>query len=231
MTDPGAPSDAFLATRRHLHAVAEHVLAAARYQSTGRIGLAARPGGLTTAPFGDPPREIAVDGVELVVRTGAGAAAQETRAPLTTLGDAARFAGMRLGGPAEVYALSTPCEPDAPLALDPDAVRRLAEWYALGDAALREWRQEIAEDDPSSITLWPEHLDVALRAGEVNYGASPGDEYVPGPYLYVGPPLPVAPADDGFWNASFGAVLTEDKVRSVADAVDFFRAGRRHARG
>jgi hypothetical protein len=72
---------------------------------------------------------------------------------------------------------------------------------------------------------------VALRAADINYGASPGDEYVTMPYLYVGPPSPPPPSADGFWNAAFGAYLTWNSVSSVADAVAFFRTGRRKALG
>jgi hypothetical protein len=232
-----ATSATFIRTRASLHAVAEHVLAAARYQATGRIGLAVTPGGFGTPPFRtasvdgaapeNPTRTVAVAaagddaGVELVVRAGE----QLHRAPLTTLRAAAALAGITLGGPAEVYRLSTPLEPDAPLRLDADAARRIADWYALGDAALRQWHAEIADDDPSDITLWPEHADVALRAADINYGASPGDSYIADPYLYVGPPT--IPSDDTFWNAPFGAYLVWEKARSTAEALAFFREGRR----
>jgi len=64
-------------------------------------------------------------------------------------------------------------------------------------AALRQWRAEIPGDEPSGSTLWPEHADVAIRAADINYGASPGDEYVAEPYLYVGPPAPPTHSPDG----------------------------------
>ena len=35
------------------HALAEHVVAAALYAETGRIGLRVGPGGFSTPPFGD----------------------------------------------------------------------------------------------------------------------------------------------------------------------------------
>lgn len=231
MSDISPPPDAFAATRDALHAVAEHVLAAASYRATGRIGLAVAPGGFTTPSFGDTPTAIALDGADLVVRSGADGQARVVRGPLTTLRDAAALAGISPGGPCQVYPLATLGDPDAPLAVDPDAARRIPAWYALGDAALRLWRHEIAADNPSDVTLWPEHLDVALRAADVNYGASPGDEHVAQPYLYVGPPLPPPATADGFWNAPFGAYLAWENVHSVADAVDFFRAGRHHALG
>jgi hypothetical protein len=227
--------DTFVRTRAALHAVAEHVLAAARHRATGRIGLTVTPGGFGTPPFGAGGRIVAVDGTDLVVSSGdadGAPGAVATRAPLCTLAAAAALAGLPApGGPADVYHLNTPCAPDAPLDVDADAARRIADWYALGDAALRQWQAEIPADEPSGITLWPEHADVALRAADINYGASPGDEYVAQPYLYVGPPAPPPPSSDGFWNAPFGAYLTWDKVHSATDAADFFRHGRRLSRG
>ena len=218
----------FAQTRESLHAVAEHVLAAARYQAIGRIGLQVVHGGFATPPFGDDQRTIGVQGTELVVRAGG----RERRAPITTLRAAGELAGVEPGAPSDVYKPATPCDLDAPLLVDADAARRLADWYALGDAALRRLRSQIAEDQPSDLTLWPEHFDAAIRAGEVNYGASPGDARVPEPYLYVGPTgLDLAATGDRFWNQPFGATVTWEDVGSVGDAVEFFRQGRRHAAG
>jgi hypothetical protein len=222
--------ETFVRTRTALHAVAEHVLAAARWRVTGRIGLTVTPGGFGTPPFGDEHTLVAVDGTDLVV--GAGGAdgtsrAVVKRAPLRTLASAATLAGLPApGGPADVYRLTTFCDPDAPLFVDPAAARLIADWYALGAAALGQWRAEIRADNPTEITLWPEHADVAIRAADINYGASPGDEFVAEPYLYVGPPAPQPPSPDGYWNAPFGAFLTWDKAVSAADAVEFFRTGR-----
>jgi hypothetical protein len=216
----------FAETRESLHALAEHVLCAARYRAMGRIGLQVVEGGFATPPFGDDQRTIGVDGTELVLR----AAGQERRTPITTLRAAGEFAGVEPGAPSNVYKPATPCNLDAPLPVDADAARRLADWYALGDAALRRLTLEIAGDQPSDLTLWPEHLDVAVRAGEVNYGASPGDAKVPEPYLYVGPTgLDLAATGDSFWNQPFGATVTWDDLHSVEDAVAFFRQGREHA--
>jgi hypothetical protein len=213
-------------TRESLHAVAEHVLAAARYRSAGRIGLEVASGGFATPPFGDDVRIIAVDGTELVLRAGP----LERRAPLSTLRAAGELAGIDPGMPYTVYTPATPLDLDAPLTVDAEAARRLADWYALGDAALRQLAAEIGEDQPSGVTLWPEHLDVAIRAAEVNYGASPGDAVVSQPYLYVGP-MPLDPAEgDPFWNQPFGAAMIWDSIASVQDAVGFFLQGREHAR-
>jgi hypothetical protein len=219
-------SPQFAETRESLHALGEHVLAAARYHAIGRIGLQVAPGGFATPPFGDDQRTIGVDGTELVFRTGG----EERRAPITTLRAAGQFAEVEPGAPSHVYKPATPCDLDAPLVVDAEAARRLADWYALGDAALRRLRLEIVDDQPSDVTLWPEHFDVAIRAGEVNYGASPGDDQVPEPYLYVGPTgLDLSATGDSFWNQPFGAAMTWEDVHSEEDALEFLRQGRRHA--
>jgi hypothetical protein len=216
----------FAETRQSLHALAEHVLCAARYRAMGRIGLQVVEGGFATPPFGDDRRTIGVEGTELVLRAGG----QMRRAPITTLRAAGELAGVEPGAPSNVFNPTTPCDLDAPLVVDTEAARRLADWYALGDAALRRLALEVADDRPSDVTLWPEHFDVGIRAGEVNYGASPGDGQVAEPYLYVGPTgLDLAATGNRFWNQPFGAAVTWEAIGSVEDALDFFRQGRRHA--
>lgn len=218
----------FAETRESLHALAEHVLCAARYRSTGRIGLQVVDGGFGTPPFGDDGRTVAVRHAQLVLHVGG----QERRAAISTLRAAGDLVGIVPGAPSEVFTPTTPCDPDAPLTVDAAAAQRLADWYALGDEALRRLTAQIPDDRPSGVTLWPEHFDVAIRAAEVNYGASPGDREIPEPYLYVGPTaLDRAATGDAFWNAAFGAAVTWESVGSADDALDFFRRGRRHALG
>ena len=75
--------------------------------------------------------------------------------------------------------------------------------------------------------LWPEHFDVAVTDAEVNYGVSPGDDFHPLPYAYVGP---WTSRIGEFWNAPFGAFQTLDTSHDVdrlaADVSDFFERGR-----
>jgi hypothetical protein len=206
-------------TRRALHAVAEHVLAAARYAAEGRIGLAAVPDGFGTPTFGEHRRiEVQVD--ELVVVDGD----DVRREKLTTLRRAAELAGVEPIAP-PVYRAATSIDLDVSLDIEADAARMIADWFALVDAALRRVALELTE--PTASTLWPEHFDLALSAAEVNYGGSPGDDEHAEPYLYVGPfarPLPTA--GEGFWNEPFGASLPRSAVPDVDTAVDFFRRGR-----
>jgi hypothetical protein len=93
--------------------------------------------------------------------------------------------------------------------------------------ALEQLRTELAPDSPSPLQLWPEHFDLATAISDVNYGASPGDDAHPLPYLYMGPWSP--PAVDGdFWNEPFGASRTISAPATTAEVLEFFREGRRH---
>jgi hypothetical protein len=223
MTSGAASPAAHLSTTRAAwHSVAEHVLAAARYAATGHIGLTPAPGGFQTPPFGDGHRVVAVDGTDLVV----GDATGRRRAPLTTLRAAADFAGITPGAPAQVYQPATPLDLDQPLEIDPAAARLLAAWYGLGAAALSTFAADVPADEPSAAVLWPEHFDLGITAGAVNYGASPGDAQCPDPYLYAGPHDGPPPGDPAFWNAPFGAVRTIHQAGTAADAVAFYRDAR-----
>jgi hypothetical protein len=213
------------ATRESLHRLAEHVVSPARYAVTGRIGLRPHPGGLRTPPFGADQRVVAVDGDELAVTTTSG---ELHRGPVTTLRAAGDAIGVTPGAPSRVYEPATPCDLDAPLALDRTAMQVLADWYALGATALPRLTDRLANEQPSEAQLWPEHLDLALTAGTVNYGFSPGDGHVAVPYAYVGP-HGGAPADgDPYWNAPFGATRTIHHLATPDDAVTFLLEG--HAR-
>jgi hypothetical protein len=214
MTDEPVPG--YAATRRGLHAVAEHVLAAALHRATGRIGLRPTPGGFGTPWFG--ARRLRVEGVDLVVE----ADGEVRRAPLRTVGEAAAFAGVEPGAPADVYAPSTPLEPDAPLALDPGAADLVHEWFRGTGEALAAWRSEVADRAPTEAQLWPEHFDLALVAGEVNYGGSPGDDGHPAPYAYVAPWRTEGRAGD-YWNEPFGASRSLADLGGAAGIVAFFR--------
>jgi hypothetical protein len=207
-------------TRLSLHRLAEHILTAAVYRETGHIGLRPAPGGISTPAFGSDATVIAVEGNALVVRSDSG----ERRARVTTLREAGSVVGITPGGPASVYRLATSCSLDTPLPMDRSAMQELADWYALGDRALASLRDHARADQPSEPVLWPEHLDLAIAASRVNYGFSPGDEFSPEPYVYVGPPAG-RPANP-FWNAPFGAFRTNHAVTSVDEAVEFLMEGR-----
>lgn len=180
--------ETFADTRAAMHALAEHVIAPARYRAEGRIGLIPAPGGFGTPTFGDGER-VRVEGVELIhERPGT-----TTRIGITTLHDAAAFVGIPLGAPTDVYKPVTAAMPEVALAVDAVAAKALADWYALGAAVLDKVLETYTAYEPTALTLWPEHFDLAASIGDeaagtrANYGASPGDTAISEPYLYVGP--------------------------------------------
>ncbi len=90
---PDSVPTVYAATRRALHAVAEHVLAAALHDATGRIGLRVTPGGFGTPAFpgAGTERQVRIDGTDIVVNHGV----SERRGPLLTVRQAAAFVGNR----------------------------------------------------------------------------------------------------------------------------------------
>jgi hypothetical protein len=213
----GTRAPTLAGTRQGWHRLAEHVLAAGQFASAGTIRLRPSPGGFATT-VGIGGRQLAVVGAELEVVDGG----DRRRVPLTTLRDVAAAAGVTPGlrGP---YQPATSADLDAPLGVDPLAAGQLADWFALGDAALRRVAEELGR--PQEPVLWPEHFDVGITLDAVNYGCSLGDDAVGEPYLYVGP-HEGPPTDDPFWNAPFGAVADAGRIASVEDAVTFFQRGR-----
>jgi hypothetical protein len=210
--------ESFANTRQALHALAEHVIAPARYRADGRIGLVPTANGFGTPAFGDRER-VRVEGIELVhERPGT-----TTRIGITTLHDAAAILGIPLGAPAEVYTPETTIQPDVALAVDAAGAKALAEWYALGAAALDALLATYSAHEPSGMTLWPEHFDLAAVIGDAdagtkaNYGASPGDAVIETPYLYVGP-WEAARRVGPFGAHPFGAALTYEELRAAPDA-------------
>jgi hypothetical protein len=212
------------ATRESLHRVAEHLLAATRKRATGKITLLPGTGGFRTPQLPDGTA-LAVDGIDLVVSRPAA----ERREPLTTLARAAAFAGVPAGFPWTKHPPATPFEPEAPLTVDPMAAAALAGWFQLGQQALKALAAELAAEGPGKPELFPEHFDLGLTAGAVNYGFSPGDAAIATPYLYVGPHQ--LPAAGELWNAPFGAYRTWDEVRDLAAALAFLRTGHDTATG
>jgi hypothetical protein len=197
--------------------VAEHVLAAGQFAAAGTIRLRPWPGGFATV-VGVDGAQLAVVRDELLVVEG-----DTTRVhPLTTLREAAAFAGVQPGLRGS-YTPETSADPDEPLRIDVAAAARFADWYALGDEALRRIAEE--QGTPAEPILWPEHFDLGITVDDVNYGVSPGDGWHAGPYLYVGP-HEGPPSADPFWNAPFGAAAGADRIRTAQDAVAFFSEGR-----
>ncbi len=211
------------ATRDALHRLAERVLSPARRHANGKIALRYTRGGFGTPFFGEDV-QLRVEGAELVVQTRGG----ERRTPITTLAAAADAIGRELL-PAELDV------DEEPLDIDAHASAFLGDWYGFGASVLEQLRAEATPaHDSSRVQLWAEHFDLALELGDESagrraaYGASPGDELHPEPYLYVAPWS--APAPGELWNAtafsgaelSYAELLAADDQRQLALA--FFRA-------
>lgn len=219
------PPRDFVRTRRSLHALAEHVLAPARYAVNGQIDLRFTRMGFGT-PFFGTDRQLRVEAGRLVV----------DGVPHTpcTLGEAAALAGVAPGMPPEVYPARTPADPALPLVVSRPAAEALGAWYGFAWSVLEQVRFEMRRLAPGRVRLWPEHFDAAFEAGEeaagrrAAFGASPGDDGHRQPYLYV---APWRRRRGGFWNddAFGGASLTYAVLLGADDqrvtALEFFRRG------
>src|SRR4051794_27333453 len=117
--------ETFTTTRTAVHTIGEHLLAAARYQAVGRIGLGVVAGGFATPVFGASDRVVAFVNCELVVTDRSGM----QRAPASTLRAAGEFLGMTPGAPEQVYTPVTPCNLDEPLELDHAQLKVITDWY------------------------------------------------------------------------------------------------------
>jgi hypothetical protein len=218
-------------TRRSVHGLAEHVLAATEHRAVNRIRLAVRDGALTTLELPGP--------VERLELTGAGVVRRPDGLTVPyrgSFGDLAAALGVRFGLEDAPYHLASGVQADDPIEIDPLALATVLGAWVVGDAALRGFAPD---QDP---VVWPEHLDVAITLDEVNYGVSPGDESVDEPYAYVGPHQP---RQGEFWNASFGAArpltslagagvragvgvgVEADRDESIGAVRAFFEEGRR----
>lgn len=195
-------------TRRSLHGVAELLLAGPQHAATGEISLKPTPGGFGTTHTPD----LRVEGTDLVA--GDRRVAIDGRTP-RQLGDAL---GIVPTGLRHVYHDGSGVTEDEVLSVDSEAARRIATAYAVGEAALRAFAPT------ETPILWPEHFDLGISVGEVNYGVSPGDGHVAEPYAYVGPWQP--PTQDDFWNAPFGAVRKLAELPDADAVLAFFEAGR-----
>ena len=237
---PIGDAEALTRTRLAWHALAEHVLAPARHRAVGRIGLCAIPGGFGTPPYEveGNTEELYVVGRDLLIRRGGAT----TTIPLTTVGAAANAVGIAPGAPDGVYTPTTVLEPDAQLDIDEDAARALGAWFDVTWAVLEELRASAPEQDAAAaVQLWPEHFDAATELGNKvrgtrgTFGASPGDEPHPMPYLYVTHWADLA--DDTYWNDTTfaGASLRYEALRRSEDptatALAFYREGRARLNG
>ena len=198
-------------TRTALHAVAELLLAGPQYRASGTIKLRVAPSGFRTVA--EP--EVAVVGTDLV--------ANGIAVPISgnSARELARSVNVVAGAALGVYQDGSGVGLDDELLIDDAAAAQLADVYSCGDAALRLLAPDV---EP---VLWPEHFDVGIRLDAVNYGISPGDDYLPEPYAYVG--VDAVPVGDPYWNAPFGRVEPMTEFVEPATLRDFFAEARTRA--
>ena len=198
----------YLHTRTQLHGLAEGLIAGPQYRSTGTIRLVALADG-----FAGAVSPLSVRGMRFDWTDGSAPLAGTPRA-------LARAAGIDFAAPEGVYQEAGLLAADATLDVDAAAADLITRSHHAGDQALRRL---FPEQQP---VLWPEHFDVAVTAGEVNYGVSAGDGFHVTPYAYVGP---WQPRTGPFWNAPFGAAYPLERDRDDADLVrgivEFFEQG------
>ncbi len=202
-------SEGYVTTRRQLHGVAESFIAGPQYRSAGTIRLAVRPDGFTGVSI-----PVAVHGTELVW----GEEGAQLSGPVRAL---ASLTGLDVGAPVGAYDIGETLSLDTVFAIDPASAELVHRSLYAGGFALTS---TFLEQHP---VLWPEHFDVAVTEDEVNYGVSPGDDFHPLPYAYVGPWTSRIGA---FWNAPFGAFVALDADHDVDqlanDIGEFFERGR-----
>ncbi len=148
---------AFGATRLALHTLAEHVVAPARFQANGKVGLRFTYHGFGTPFFGES-HQVRVEDDSLVV--------DDARHEITTLVAAAELAGVDLESRTGVYTPTTDSRARDPLAVDQFAARALGDWYGFCASVLEQVRSDATDEDaPARVQLWPEHFDLALDLG------------------------------------------------------------------
>ena len=228
------PPDSLAATREALHRLATYVVAPVRYAATGRFGLRATTGGFGTPPF--EGRQIRIQGADLIDELDGNV----RRHPITSLEAAAEFLGSAIDR-------ETAAEHDSPavgdtnadLEIDAVASSFLGRWFGIAFAALGAVGADDVSVDASETQLWPGHFDAAIEVGDedhrASYGASPGDQVIDEPYLYVSiwwPDKIGMDANDPFWNSpSFVGsrlLLSEfpEDEHPVDAAIAFWRASR-----
>lgn len=228
----GEPPATLAETRASLTSLAFYVLAPARQEVNGKIGLRWTKGGFGTPYFG-ADRQVRVEGDLLVVQDGDSVVAE----PITTLSAAGKLVGVTPGAPSGITFHDAPPEVgiDESLPVDPTAVAFLDDWFGFATLLLERLLIIEGSPDDTRVQIWPEHFDPAIELGDArldaraSYGASPGDASIPAPYLYVSP----WSAQEGeFWDAPFGgAALRFADLRAATDPVEaalaFFREARR----
>jgi hypothetical protein len=118
-----------------------------------------------------------------------------------------------------------------------NALQELAGWYSAASVMLEDVRDAlgVAPLRATPVRCWPHHFDIAtlfsLEGGDpehvrsIGIGVSPGDDFYPQPYVYLGPypplraeGLPALPRPGRWHTRGFvGAVATGEDILKLAD--------------
>jgi hypothetical protein len=197
-------------TRLSLHAVAELLLAGPQFEQSKSIELRVKSGGFGTVLAPDVRVKGAALhlGNRLVTLSG------------RTIAEVASDAGLVARPLDDVYSGGCGLSAEHPLLVDDASAAEIAEGFRLGEEAMAAFAPDARR------VLWPEHFDLGITLGEVNYGLSPGDSYLGVPYSYVGPWKP-SNFTGTFWNAPFGAARPVSDLGTTEALLAFFREGQR----
>lgn len=225
------PPAALTETRLAFTALAFNVLAPARQQANGKIGLRWTKGGFGTPFFGDD-RQLRVEGDQIVAQDRG----HVTSWPITTIRAAATHVEVEPGPPTGIDFHDPPAAVpfDERLHIDREAAAFLDSWFGFGTLSLERLRAVAGSPLDTRVQLWPEHFDLAIELGDADrgsrasFGVSPGDAVTPIPYLYV---APWQPQQGDLWDAPFGgAALSLDELpgseEQLEAALAFFQRAR-----
>jgi hypothetical protein len=229
----------FAAGRDALHQLAFFAVAPKRFVATTKLALRFTHGGFGT-PFFGADEQVRVEGDLLVHQHGN----QVRSDAITNLEAACRFLGIPYR---DVWfdGFHDPLEPAGAaneLVVDPHITSSVADWFGFASSILEEARRTSGAADASRVQLWPEHFDLAFEMGALasgqraSYGASPGDDGHPEPYLYVAAWGDID-RSDSFWNDKTfnGASLSYAHLLEAEDqrgaALKFLRQGHAHLTG
>lgn len=228
--------------RFQLQRISTHVLGQARHRHDGLFDLVALPAGLGTPPVGPERERVRLVGGSLFIERVIGDDVRE----LTATTDVVIVAGQSIRSLCNAIGFEPdagfwvgndtpmPGDLDEPLVLDGVASAVLGEWLLLGQRAIEEALSSLPDAHASVGRVWPEHFDFGIdldaKPGvRTNLGASPGDDFNPQPYLYLGPWDAARPGPAEYWTAPFGAVMTFAELNVVEDplarAIEFFLHG------
>ncbi len=223
--------DGYRDGRRALHQIAFFAVAPTRYASTGKLGLRYTHRGFGT-PFFGADEQVRVAGEHLIYQREG----EVRTTPISTLRAATSFLDIAYRDVwfDDFHDPLAPVDPDTALVIDASVTDAIGDWFGFATSVLERARRTPGAAEVSRVQVWPEHFDVAFEMGagdsRASYGASPGDDNHPEPYLYVAAWGSIDRSDP-YWNDTTfnGASLPYRDLLAAQDqrasALDFFRQG------